>query len=224
MAPIRLDKGEQIDTALLHRAELSQQALRIDSADVAQRVAKNNLLPELNVIGNVGVQGLGEDFGDAIDDQTDFDNVNYGVGLEFEWPLGNRSARAAYRRAQLQKLQAAAQYRAQVDQVVLEVSQALREVDTSWEEMVATRDAVFAARDALLAIEQRERANEPLTPDFVDRKLSLQGERADAESRAAAAVANYNNAIVRLEAAKGTLLRFNNVSLAEASAELPNGR
>jgi outer membrane protein TolC len=222
--PLAFDKTEQVDTALLHRLELAQQALRVDSAGIAGEVARNNLLPQLNVVGSFGVQGMDADFDGAVDSQTDFENLNYGVGLEFEWPLGNRAARASFRRSQLQRLQASAQYKALVEQVVLEVVQALREVDTSWEEMVASRDAAFAAADALYAIQQREEANEPLTPDFVDRKLNQQGDLADAESRAAAALSNYNVAISRLEAAKGTLLRYNNVTMEEATADVPSGR
>ena len=56
---------------------------------------------------------------------------------------------------------------------------------------------------------------EPLTPEFVDRKLNLQANLANARSDAAQAVSAYNIALARLEAAKGTLLRYNNVIMEE---------
>jgi hypothetical protein len=107
-----------------------------------------------------------------------------------------------------------------IDQIAFEIKKALREVETTWEEMVATRQAVFANEDALYALRQREAANEPLTPEFVDRKLNQQERTADARRAAAAAVSNYNTAIAQLELAKGTLLRYNNVIMEEAGSQL----
>jgi len=81
--------------------------------------------------------------------------------------------------------------------------------------MVARRLEVFAQQDALRAIQQREDNQEPLTPTFVQLKLDTQDRVASAQSNEAEAVSNYNIAIARLEQAKGTLLRYNNVVMAE---------
>jgi hypothetical protein len=90
--------------------------------------------------------------------------------------------------------------------------------------MVATRQARFAAADALYAIQQREDANEPLTPEFVDRKLNLQERFAEASRAEAAAVSGYNIAIAALEEAKGTLLRYNNVVMEEERTQQASAR
>jgi outer membrane protein TolC len=213
--PVHFDLDDTIDTALENRAELAQQQIRIDSATIASRVAKNNLMPELNFVGSAAVQGLDDTFGSAADDQTSFDNFGYAVGFEFEIPIGNRAARAAYQRSLLQRQQAIDQYRNLIEQVSLEVKTSMREVQTTWEEMAATRQARFAAADALRAIEQREAANEPLTPTFVQLKLDAQATLANVQQAENQAVSDYNFAIARLERAKGTILRYNNVVMAE---------
>ena len=216
--PVQFDLTDQIATALENRPELGQQALRIDSATIAQMVGKNNLLPQLNLVGAVGAVGTDVDdqsFGDAAEEQADFSDISWSVGLQFEIPIGNRAARAAFRRTRHQRNQAITQYAALIDRVALDVKVALREVQTSWETMVATRQATYAAADALLAVQQREDAQEPLTPEFVDRKLNLQAQLANARSEAAQAVSAYNTALSALERAKGTLLRYNNVLLEE---------
>ena len=44
--------------ALDNRLELLQQQARIDNASVTLGAAKNNLLPQLNLVGSVGANGV----------------------------------------------------------------------------------------------------------------------------------------------------------------------
>ncbi len=215
--PIHFDLADQVNTALANRFDLAQQQLRINSAAVVARVAKNNLMPQLNLVGSIGPGGVGDDWGPAQDRVNEFGHIDYKLGLQFEIPLGNREARAIHSRAMLQRQQAIDQYRALVEQITLDVKTAQREVQTTWDEMVSTRQARFAAADALYAIELRERNNEPLTPTFVQLKLDTQGKLADAERAEAQALSNYNNSIASLERAKGTILRYDNVLMEQES-------
>ncbi|MBC8105797.1 MAG: TolC family protein, partial [Anaerolineae bacterium] len=218
--PFRFNLADEIATAMQNRFELGQQQLRIDSANIATNVARNNELPTLNFVGQIGYQGLDENFSQAVHAQSEFNNLNYQVGLQFEWPIGYRAARAVTRRARYQQMQAIDQYRNLVDIVSLDVKRALREVDTSWTEMGARRQARFAQADSLAAIEQRELGGEALTPTFVNLKLQTQEQLADAARAENEATANYNIAISRLEFAKGTLLRYNNVIMDEANTQM----
>ena len=218
-SPIRFDLQDQIETAMENRAELGQQQLRVDTASVVLQVARNNLLPQLNLIGSIGAQGLGGNFDNAVDVQSDFNHIGYRIGLQLEIPIGNRAARAAYRRSWLQRQQAIDAYASLVSKVALEVKQAQREVQTSWDEMVATRQARFAQSDALLALQQREDNGEALTPTFVQLKLDTQANLANAQRAESAAITNYNLAIVNLERTKGTLLRYNNILMDEATPQ-----
>lgn len=213
--PISFDLKDQIDTALENRLELGQQQLRIDSADITLKVAKNNVLPRLDAVGSLSYQGLDQNLHNTVEEQLDTTNVNVSIGLQFEIPIGNREARAIYRRAQIQRQQALDQYRNLIEIVSLDVKTAYREVNTTWDEMVATRMAKFATYDALLAIQQREEGGEALTPTFVQLKLDTQERYADAQAREVEAISNYNIAISQLELKKGTLLRYNNVVLEE---------
>jgi outer membrane protein TolC len=212
---LSFDLQDSIRTALDYRLELGQQQLRIDSATVARRVAKRNLLPQLNVVTQLAIGGLDDDYWNAVEDMADGGNVSYALGLQLEIPIGNRAARAAFRRSQLQQNQAIVNYSALINQISIDVKQKLREVETQWQSIVATRRAVFANEDALLAIKQREEAQEPLTPEFVNRKLDQQDRLAAARRAAATAIASYNFSISQLEQSKGTLLRYNNVVLEE---------
>jgi outer membrane protein len=204
-----------VNTAMDHRAELAQQQLRVASASTVLKVAKNNLLPQLNFVGRVGLQSADSTLDETLEQQADANHWNYRLGLQLEIPIGNRAARAIYERSRLQRQQAIEQYANVVAQVSEDVKTALRNVQTAWDETVATHQATFAATDALRAIQQQQENNEPLTPNFVQLKLDRQAELAQAEQAESSAIATYNTAIAQLEQAKGTLLRYNNVLLAQ---------
>jgi len=220
--PIQFKLEDQINTGLENRFEIGQQMIRIDSAGVAAKVAKNGLQPQLNLVGSAGYQGLDGSWGEAEDSQLDFNHFNWSVGLQLEIPIGNREARAVWQRSLLQRAQAVFQYRALIEQVALDVKTAARDVDTTWNEIITNRAARFAADQSLNALQQREDAKEPLTPTFVQLKLDTQERAATAHIGEAQAVTNYNNALAKLERSKGTLLRYNNVVMEED--KFPIGR
>jgi hypothetical protein len=64
-------------------------------------------------------------------------------------------------------------------------------------------------------IQHSQDVGEKLDLAFVQLKLQAQEELANAAREEVSALANYNIAIQRLERAKGTLLKYNNVQLRE---------
>ncbi|MBC7782321.1 MAG: TolC family protein [Burkholderiales bacterium] len=219
--PIIFDFQDAVSTGLLNRFELGQQQLRVDSASVAMEVAKNNRLPQLNLVGSIGLisaeDGEGQTFFEGTNNNfgEDANAVSWSLGLQFAHKIGNREALAIFRRSQLQRQQAIDQYRQQIDQVTLDIKLAQREMETSYQAIAQTRAARFAASKALEVVQTLETNGEPLVRQFVETKLNRQQELAQAERAEADAIASYNIAISRLESAKGTLLRYNNVIMEE---------
>ena len=213
--PVRFSLADQIGTALHNRLELLQQLLRIDSALTVIKAARNNMLPQLNLQGQVGVEGWGNGPNESFEQMVETQLFNYAIGLQFEVPLGNRVARAIYQRTLLQHMEAVLEYQRLAQLVITEVSKAQRELDTSWQLMDATRRATFAARDALEQYQKREGGSQPLTPEFLQLKLQLQSDLANAQRQEIQSVARYNIALSALELAKGTLLRYNNIVMKE---------
>jgi hypothetical protein len=216
--PIVFTWKEQIDAAMLNRAEVGQQLKRVDSALVALGVARNNLLPRVDLIAEGALQGAGEEFYSAVSNNVDLnDEWNYSmrVGLQIEVPLGNRAARAVMRRAQLQHWQAIASYQNLAQQVTSEVTQSIRGVEESYTAFVLARRARFAADESLKSLEFRRENGEPLTPSFIDLLLRSQERLASLARSEASALSDYNASLAQLERTKGTLLRYNNVLIQE---------
>ena len=226
--PVSFDLTDSINTALANRYDLGQQQIRVDSAGVAVGVAKNNKLPELNLVGTIGVYNGGSIT--ATDPTTGTSNISnagfaspftgdtkpsYSFGFQFTQKLGNREANAIYRRAELQRMQAMTQYQALIETATLEVKVAQHEVETRWQLIAQTRSARFAAQKALSVIDTLARGGEPLRPDFIERQLQRQEDLANAEQAEAESIAGYNIGIADLEQKKGTLLRYNNILLDE---------
>jgi outer membrane protein len=212
---IQFDFDDEINTAMENRLELGEEQLKVDSAVVTIGVAKNNLLPEFDFIGSTGPQGVAGNLGDAVKDNFEFGHVDFTLGFKLQVPLGNRAARAIYRRSMLQHMQAIEQYRAFVEQIAVDVKTSARAVVTAWEVIRSSRRSRFAAEDALTRINAREKSGEPLTPEFVQLKLQIQDSLAQSQQSEAEAVANYNIALSQLEKAKGTILRYDNVVMQE---------
>ncbi|HEY1683413.1 MAG TPA: TolC family protein [Tepidisphaeraceae bacterium] len=212
---IDFDVDDQVRTAMDSRADLAEAQLKIDNASEILKVAQNNLLPQLNFVGRFSYIGGDVDITSAIDNEWDFDHVNYRAGLQLEVPIGNREASAIYQRSILQREQAIETYRQTISDGMKEVKTAIRDVETSWQEIVDTRRAVFAAEDALAANQAREESNQILTPEFLQLKLDRQSDLANARIAYDSAVANYNVALATLERTKGTLLRYDNIVLQE---------
>jgi outer membrane protein TolC len=216
--PVTFDYSDALETALLFRPEIGQEQLRVLSADVAFGFGQNALLPRLDVILEAGFQGLSDEIFEAVENQFEFNNLNFAAGVQFEVPLGNRAPRATAKRARLQKLQAVTRFAAAKEQIALEVKQAQQDVSASYAALIELRLATNAAAEAVRVTEAQEE-NVQLTPQFTFQKLRNLSSLAEALSQEEQALVQYNIAIAAYQRAKGTLLRYNNIVLDEGMVE-----
>jgi hypothetical protein len=96
------------------------------------------------------------------------------------------------------------------------VTTAVREVETTWNELKAARESRFRQENVLGGLIQRRLSGvQALDPQFVQLELDQQERLADSQRTEATAIQNYNIALARLEKAKGTILRYNNIIMQE---------
>jgi len=216
LEPMQFAVNDEINDGLENRFELGEDLLKIDVAAVTYKVGQNNTLPKLDFVGSVAPDATENDFAKTIREEEKFGHFEYSLGLQLEMPIGNREALAILRRTYEQRLQAIEQYSADVAQVTLDVRQAVREVDANYAIIITRRQSRLAAERALADERQRqEEGTDPLTPDYVQLRLQLAdsvAEQAEAENDA---IAEYNISLERLEFAKGTLLKYDNVVMQE---------
>lgn len=211
--PFSYNVADCVRTALMQRPEMQQSRLQIERADIVVRVARNGLLPKLDLTVSGQSNGLRDAidsaFGEAFNPTS---SLNFSALLEFEIPIGNRAAEAETIETEKQRRQAITNMVLISQQVVLDVRTQLREVLSAYDE-IAIRDRVRQASalyfQGIIEIEDiRQR-----TPEFLNLKLDSQQKLAIAEQNLITSIVNYNLAILHLEQAKGTLLEFDQISL-----------
>jgi outer membrane protein TolC len=212
--PITLDRLAELQSALDNRQELKEAELGIESAQINVGVAKNQALPRFDVVFDYTYDALGKSQHDSFQNLSDFDFHNYRVQLQFEWPIGNRGARAALIRARRQHAQALAALKQQIEVIILDVNVAIRELNTNYEQIGANLTSVQSQIEQVEAI--RERA-ERMDPDQLNRELGAIQGIASARRNLLLALQNYNVAISRLERAKGTLLDYDDVVVVDSA-------
>jgi outer membrane protein TolC len=205
--PVRTPLDAAVTTALKRRPEPMQALLDIDDAKIQEYVAKNQKLPRLDLTAEARVFGLDESIDQSYQRFADEDFFDWLVGLQFEYPLGNRQGEAAFRRTRMTRQAQQLRYRNVAQDVVLSVKQALRAVQSSYAELQLARASRRAAARNLEALRQRERSGDPLTPEFVlDLKLRTQQRLAEAELAEIRATVQYNIGRAQRDQAMGVLL------------------
>jgi len=149
------DRDAALGLAFNDRPEYRQIELNLQNQQIRIEVARNALLPSLDVTAGWAQSGLDEHFGDSWDSVGSGDFYDWQVGLQFSIPLGNRGPRNSYRnsRDELRKIRLS-----KVDlenQIVIEVDQAIRTIEYLTE-TVKDLDERVRLQTALLAAEVRK--------------------------------------------------------------------
>lgn len=206
--------ADQLLTGLAHNAILEQARLAIDAQAITVRVAQNQELPRLDLLGSVGIEGLSGGAGSATEQMFGGHYISYGAGAQAEYPIGNRAAIAETARQRFAYQKSIAQMQTTADQVGQLIKERIRQIRTSYEQIKDLAIAVEAANAQLEALYETEKTRGRLTPEFLQLKLQSQESLADSEKAYVQAVANYNATMVDLARATGTLLQIHNIQVA----------
>lgn len=200
LEPISLQ--EAIDTAIDQRPEIVQAKKNMESGELNKQFARNQLLPTLSFQGTVGLAGLGGDFGDSFTKNFSGDFYNYGAGLVFSYPLGNRSAISTYNKRQLEAKNAEVALTNVRQQIIVGVREAVRRVQTDFKRIETTKSARIMAEKQLQAEQERLKVGLSTTR-FV---LDFQRDLATAQGNELRAIVDYNKSLSNLSRHKATTL------------------
>jgi len=224
--------GQALREALAKRPDLEMTKIDIETKQLNLSVARNQMLPELNLQVSYWSPGIsgdrliyeGDDFitgeiigteeGSATDSLKDALGLlynNWNVGLTLSLPLSNFTTRAAYARSKVELSQSLTKLKNLEQQISLEVRNAVRDIETNAKTVQAYRLAREFAKQRLEAEEKK--LNVGLTTNYF--VLQYQEELAKQSSMELKAIVEYNLAWARLEKAIGTSLERRNIKLSE---------
>ncbi len=207
-----LNYSKILETAMANNPLIQQAKLGIEIADINIEVAKNQKAPRLDLIAAAKLHGLDRGYGEANDSLTQRDYTTYVIGISYEYPLGNRTRAAEYRKRVLERSKAVSVKHNIADQIAQEIKAKIRMVETTYQQMAIQGEAAEASRIHLQALEDTESVRKTLTPEFLLVKLQAQESLANAEYAEIKAIADFNNAQVLLAQVTGTVLQMHQIA------------
>lgn len=233
LASVEFDWQTSHAEALVRSAELRRQRWQVKQAETNLIVARNQLLPQLDIVGRYRWLGMGDQLMgiprrglNFIDDNTGFptpgsyawDDLTEGdfqevrFGLQFTPPpIGARREHAGVRNAQL----SIAREHARLEDMELNVSHllttAIQNIDYHYQNAQTHFNRWLAAEKEVEALAALVKGGS----GSVDLVLDGHRRRASAQADFYRSIVEYNKAIAQVHFRKGSLLEYNNIKLAE---------
>ncbi|MCP4375644.1 MAG: TolC family protein [bacterium] len=205
--PVVINAADQLAAALKHNPTLAQGRLAIEAAGVQIKVSANELLPRLDLIASTGLQGMAGSGHVAGRELVSGDYASYSVGLEFEYPIGNRQRRSQLRASKLERQKAIASFQNTADQVAASVTERVRQIRMALKTLEYERLAVKAYKAELDGLDTlQETRKGGMNPEFLELKLRSRERLAQSERAELQALVDYNSAIIELRRITGTVL------------------
>jgi outer membrane protein len=236
-APMDIDLRQAIDTALAQRPEIRRKLLELEQLEYDIRLARNRVLPSLDLEASYGWGGIGGDAridedddgtidviipggpGDAWDQVGNLDFPHWRLGIQFGIPIGNNEAQGLLAERRFEHQRGTIELNALRQQIIREVRVAVRAL----EDGKALVEASLSARDLSernLEAEETKFDNGLSTNYQV---LEIQEDLAQAQLSLIRAYLDYRKANIGYRVATGTLLDFLDVDIVDpGSPDVPH--
>ena len=218
-AEYRPDWKSSLVDALTRRVELRRQKWAIKSLQLQLTAAESLTRPQLDIVIGYNINGYGDDLlgqsnrphRSAYRSLVDGNFSSWEAGVQFNMPLGMRTAQAQVRNLELRLAKARKALDEQEVEISHELAAGFQALDRAW----ATARIGFNRRKAAAESVRAYQAEYENGRTSADLLLRAQVSLAQAEISYFSSLIDYNKAISELEYRKGRSLEHNNVHLAE---------
>ncbi len=221
LSPYDPDWTSAISEAFANRPELLLMRQEVKARQLDLMVQQNFTRPDLRFVSSYNINGIGTRL-DGADDHSALGSLannkfnTWLVGLRLDVPIGTRDAHSAVRAAQLNLARSFILLRNQEQKAARFLGAVYQSLFSSYRQIEAARERRQALAAQLRGLYARiEAGKDPLITI-----LQAQSDFAAALQAEHDAIANYNIAIAGFQYAKGTIMQYNNVQIADGP--LPN--
>lgn len=197
-----LDPESYASAAVANRMEMLELELRLAQDYSTIDFQRNQALPLFTLDYRYTFNGLGSSLGDSIETTTNNQFADWGLGANFQVPLGNEAAESRVHQAILTRLQRLASRDAREQAIRQEVYNSVDNLYASWQRILASRQATVLAARNLRAEQNQFEVGARTSTDVLDAATRL----ADAQSSEIIALTDYQISQVDLAFATGTLM------------------
>lgn len=210
----RLDRSVFLRDAFANRPEFQQALAQADAEDIRLRFANNQLLPQLDLVGSYGLNGLSGNYGSSFDRAFRGHEPAWVIGLNLQLPLTNLQARARRAEALASREQALLRIKQTENTIGNDVDTALSRIEINRQRVDTARNTRALNDEAVRIAYRRLEEGQLSTFDIIEQQRKLY----DAKSRELSARADLNKSITQLWLVTGTVLEKAGIQIAPAPA------
>ncbi len=209
-APLQLfDLQDSWNKGMTLRPDLLQARLNVEAQGIQLKFDKNQIFPELDLVGSYGYNGSGGSFDDTFDQFNKADRSFYTYGAQISMPLSNMGPRNQLKAGKVTLKQLLLQLKQLEQNVMVLIDNSVGVARSDYESVQATRQARIYAEAALDAEQKKYAVGKSTTFTVLDLQNKLTAARSD-EIRA---LADYNKSLANLAADEGSTLERNSIKV-----------
>jgi outer membrane protein TolC len=194
---------------MTQRPDLIQARLNVEQQGIQLKYYRNQLFPEVDLLGTYGFNGTGQQFNDTFNQFNEGNRPFYGYGAQLIMPLSNVGPRNQYKSTKETLKQILLQLKQLEQNVMVEIDNDIGVARADYEKVEASRQARFYAEAALDAEQKKYAVGKSTTLAVLILQNTLTTDRG-AEIRA---LADYNEALATLAKDEGSTLDRHNISV-----------
>jgi outer membrane protein len=206
---ISLDVDAAIKEAVQSRPDYLAALIGIEQNKIRLSVAKNDLLPGLDMNASYRLNGSGATYGKNLGKIGDADTYGWSLGLNLTYPLKNRNAKAGLERTEIDLNRAQLELDYLRNRIVTDIRSDVDKVSNNRDRIDVARQAVEANQLKLKA-EQGKLVNHLSTNYIV---LQYQTDLANSLNLYNRAIMDYVLSVLDLRQSKGTLLKDMHITI-----------
>jgi outer membrane protein TolC len=216
LSPYNPDWTSSVSEALANRPELLIMRQEVKARQFDLMVQQNFTRPDLRFVSSYNVNGIGTRLdgsgsNNAIDSLVSNKFNTWLLGLRLDVPIGTRDAYSSVRAAQLNLARSFILMKNQEEKAARYLAAVNQQLFSSYRLIEYARERRQALADQLRGLYARIQAGK----DPLITILQAQSDFATALQNEHDAIANYNIAIAGFQYAKGTIMQYNNVQVAD---------
>ena len=207
--PETFNRVESWAAGLQRRPDYQQLKEELEKQNILLRFDRNQLFPQLDLVGTVLRNGLADSLGGSTERVRGGDNPGWSGGGVLTVPLSFKAERNNYKLRKSAQKQSLLRLKKLEQDILVQIDDAVNQAQSDFDRIDATRQARIYAEDALRAEEIKLQNGKSTITEV----LRVQRDLTAARSAEIRALADYNKSLADLYFKEGSTLERNRISV-----------